>query len=32
MEEEKGIRRRIIQTALDALSTEVTEQTVFDVQ
>jgi len=32
MEEEKGIRRRIIQTALNALSTEVADQTVFDVE
>ena len=32
LEEEKSIRRRILNTALIALSTEVTEQTVFDVK
>lgn len=32
LEEEKSIRRRILNTALTALSTEVTEQTVFDVK
>ena len=30
LEEEKAIRRRILDTALKALSTEVTEQTIFD--
>ncbi len=32
MEEEKEIRRHIMNTALEALSTEVTEQTIFDVK
>ncbi len=32
MEEEKEIRRKIMGTALEALSTEVTEQTIFDVK
>ena len=32
LEEEKAIRRRILDAALRALSTEVTEQTVFDVK
>ena len=30
LEEEKAIRRRILDTALKALSTEVTEQTIFE--
>ena len=30
LEEEKAIRRRILTTALKALSTEVTDQTIFD--
>lgn len=30
LEEEKAIRRRILTTALKALSTEVTEQTIFE--
>ena len=30
MEEEKQIRRRILNTALEALATEVTEQTIFE--
>ena len=30
-EEEKKIRRKIIQTALDALAAEVDKQTVFEV-
>ena len=32
LEEEKKIRRRILETALKALSTEITEQTVFEVK
>jgi len=32
MDEEKQIRRRILNTALSALSTEVAEQTIFDVE
>ena len=32
LEEEKEIRRKILNTALKALSTEVTEQTIFDVK
>ena len=31
-EEEKNIRRKILETALQALSTEVTDQTVFEVK
>ena len=31
-EEEKHIRRKILETALQALSTEVTDQTVFEVK
>jgi len=31
-EEEKAIRRRILSTALDALSTDVNGQTVFEVK
>ena len=30
MEEEKDIRRKLLNTALRALSTEVTEQTIFE--
>ena len=30
MEEEKNIRRQILDKALHALSTEVTEQTIFE--
>ena len=30
LEEEKAIRRRILTTALKALSTEVTDQTIFE--
>jgi glycine reductase len=32
MAEEKALRRKIILTALKALSTDITEQTVFDVE
>ena len=32
LEEEKHIRRCILETALKALSTEVSEQTIFDVK
>lgn len=32
MAEEKALRRKIILTALKALSTDITEQTVFDVK
>lgn len=32
MAEEKTLRRRILTTALKALSTDITEQTVFDVE
>ena len=32
LDEEKSIRRKIINTALLALSTDVEEQTVFDVE
>ena len=32
LEEEKAIRRRILNTALEALSTEVSEQTIFEVK
>jgi len=32
MEEEKVIRRKICETALKALETEVSEQTIFDVK
>ncbi len=30
--EEKALRRKLVERALEALSTEVTEQTVFDVK
>ena len=30
LEEEKNIRRRILNTALEALSTEVDDQTIFE--
>ncbi len=30
LEEEKDIRRRLLTTALEALSTEITEQTIFE--
>ncbi len=30
LEEEKEIRRKLLDKALDALSTEITEQTVFE--
>lgn len=30
MEEEKALRRKILDTALRALSTEVTDQTIFE--
>ena len=30
--EEKALRRRIVETSLEALTTEVTDQTVFDVK
>ena len=30
MEEEKALRRKILNTALRALSTEVTDQTIFE--
>lgn len=29
-EEEKKLRRKIVETSLEALQTEITEQTVFD--
>lgn len=32
MEEEKQIRRKILNTALKALSTEVEDQTIFEVE
>jgi len=32
MEEEKQIRRKILDVSLKALSTEVTEQTIFEVK
>ena len=32
MAEEKSLRRRILMTALKALSTDITDQTVFDVE
>ena len=32
LEEEKDIRRKIMGTALDALATEVTKQTIFEVK
>ena len=32
LEEEKDIRRHILDTALRALSTEVSDQTIFDVK
>ena len=32
MEEEKVIRRKIVETALEALETEVDDQTIFDVK
>ncbi len=32
MEEEKHIRRKILETALKALSTEVDDQTIFEVK
>ena len=32
LEEEKAIRRRILNTALEALSTEVDDQTIFEVK
>ena len=32
LEEEKAIRRRILNTALEALSTEVSDQTIFEVK
>ena len=32
MEEEKHIRRKIVETALEALETEVDDQTIFDVK
>ena len=32
MEEEKQIRRRILERALEALSTEVKEQTIFEMK
>lgn len=32
LDEEKAIRRRILNTALDALSTEVDDQTIFEVK
>lgn len=32
LEEEKAVRRKIMNTALTALSTEIDEQTVFDVE
>ena len=31
-QEEKQLRRRILTTALDALSTEIEDQTIFEVQ
>ena len=30
MEEEKALRRELVEKALDALTTEVTEQTIFN--
>ena len=30
--EEKALRRKLVERALEALTTEVTEQTVFDVK
>jgi len=30
LEEEKALRRKLVEKALDALSTEVEEQTVFE--
>jgi len=32
MEEEKVLRRKIVETALNALTTEVTGQTIFEVE
>ena len=32
MEEEKVLRRKIVETALDALTTEVDGQTIFEVK
>ena len=32
MEEEKVIRRKIVETALEALETEVDKQTIFEVK
>lgn len=32
LDEEKAIRRRILNTALEALSTEVSDQTIFEVK
>ena len=32
LEEEKNIRRKILETALKALSTEVEDQTIFEVK
>lgn len=32
LEEERAIRRNILETALRALSTEVTEQTIFETK
>ena len=32
MEEEKHIRRKIVETALEALETEVSDQTIFEVK
>ena len=32
MEKEKQLRRKILETALEALSTEVVGQTIFDVK
>jgi len=32
LDEEKAIRRRILNTALEALSTEVDDQTIFEVK
>ena len=31
LDEEKALRRKLVEKALEALTTEVTEQTVFDV-
>ena len=32
IKEEKALRRKLVETALEALTTEIDEQTVFDVK